>query len=185
MIIFGLGNPGKKYQFTRHNIGFIVLDKLANDFGVKFKSFPDYQEAFYEKYNLFLVKPLLYMNHSGVVVKEYLEKKGDDFLVICDDIYLPFGEIRFRKEGSDGGHKGLADIIYHLANQKFPRLRIGIGTPTNLSYTDYVLSQFSEEEKVKIPYLLEKIKGAIILFLNKGIGEAMTQFNRKNLLGKE
>ncbi|MEO0098864.1 MAG: aminoacyl-tRNA hydrolase [candidate division WOR-3 bacterium] len=182
MIFFGLGNPGRRYRLTRHNIGFLVLDFLTKEFRIKFKSFSDYEEVFLEKYNLYLVKPLLYMNNSGVVVKDYLKKREDAFLVICDDFNLPFGEIRFRKKGSDGGHQGLANIIYHLNTNNFSRLRIGISPPINLSYTDYVLSEFKKEEKEKLPFLLEKIKDALLFFLAKGIERAMTEFNRKNLL---
>ncbi len=182
MILFGLGNPGRKYHLTRHNIGFLVLDKLAKDLGVKFKSHPDYKEAFSERYNLFLVKPLLYMNNSGVIVNEYLKKRKDDFLVICDDIYLPYGEIRFKKKGSDGGHRGLANIIYYLQTQNFLRLRVGIGMPVVISYTDYVLSEFTKKEKETLPLLLKKIATALGVFLEKGIDWAMTQFNRKKLL---
>jgi PTH1 family peptidyl-tRNA hydrolase len=182
MVFFGLGNPGREYQLTRHNIGFLVLDFLARIFRCRFRFFPDYAEAYLEKEGLFLVKPLLYMNNSGVVVKEYLTKRSDSFLVICDDLNLPFGEIRFRKKGSDGGHQGLKNIIYHLNTERFPRLRIGIGGPTNLSYTAYVLSEFTKIEKEKLPCLLERISEALLLFLKEGIEKAMNRFNRKNLL---
>jgi len=185
MIFFGLGNPGRKYQLTRHNIGFLALDFLARVFHCRFRTFTDYAEAYSEKEGLFLVKPLLYMNNSGVVVKEYLAKRPDSFLVICDDLSLPLGEIRFRKKGSDGGHQGLKNIIYHLNTERFPRLRIGIGEPVNLSHTEYVLSEFNKEEKEKLPCLLEMISEALLLFLKEGIEKAMNRFNRKNLLEEE
>ncbi len=166
---------------TRHNIGFLLLDFWAREKRIKFRSFASYEEAFDEKNNLFLVKPLLYINNSGVVVKEYLGKRPDDFLVICDDVNLPFGEIRFKKRGGDGGHRGLGSIIYHLATEKFARLRIGIGKPP-ASPADYVLSEFSLEEKENLPQIFRAVADGLALFLKEGIDRAMSRFNRKRLL---
>uniref|UniRef100_A0A7V6CMM1 Peptidyl-tRNA hydrolase n=1 Tax=candidate division WOR-3 bacterium TaxID=2052148 RepID=A0A7V6CMM1_UNCW3 len=184
-IICGLGNPGKEYQFTRHNLGFLVLDSLAKDFQKGFDNYQFYACAkiFFSEKEVYLVKPLTYMNYAGVGLKEFLKNINYDlkkFLCILDDLNLPFGKIRIREKGSDGGHRGLASIIYYLATNEFARLRIGIGRPINMTATDYVLSCFSEEEKKKLPEIIEKAKKATLTFISEGIKSAMNKFN-KNL----
>jgi PTH1 family peptidyl-tRNA hydrolase len=184
-IICGLGNPGKEYQFTRHNLGFLVLDSLAKDFQKEFDNYQFYARAkiFFSEKEVYLVKPLTYMNYAGVGLKEFLKNINYDlkkFLCILDDLNLPFGKIRIREKGSDGGHRGLASIIYYLATNEFARLRIGIGRPINMTATDYVLSCFSEEEKKKLPEIIEKAKKATLTFISEGIKSAMNKFN-KNL----
>ena len=126
-IIAGLGNPGEEYSLNRHNIGFIIIDHFAE---IKKITFKKEGNSMIAKRNLYcLLKPLTYMNLSGNAI---LKHKGDinDLLVICDDIYLPFGEIRLRKSGNDGGHNGLYSIINELQTNQFCRMRIGVGLPT-------------------------------------------------------
>lgn len=180
MVCFALGNPGKKYALTRHNIGFMVADALAHKLKIKFKSGEDYQwfsKEIGEK-EITIVKPLLYMNNSGVLVKEYLAEHQEDFIVVCDDFALPFGRIRIRERGSDGGHQGLASIIYHLATNDFSRVRIGIGIPDpEISHTEYVLAKFTKEEIALLPKIIERSVDAIFCILEQGIKKAMTFYN--------
>ncbi|MEO0019387.1 MAG: aminoacyl-tRNA hydrolase [candidate division WOR-3 bacterium] len=179
MTIFGLGNPTERYALTRHNLGFMTLDTIAQLLQIRFHHIPGRflaQTVFAGK-KLLLIKPLLYMNHSGVVVKEQLTEHPDDFLVVVDDIALPFGTIRLRPKGSDGGHKGLASIIYHLGTDRFPRLRIGIGSPKEGDATEYVLSPFSNEEMKMLPNVLRRATDACLMVATCGLEKAMNQFN--------
>ncbi len=184
-IICGLGNPGREYQFTRHNLGFLVLDSLVKDFNEKFKNYQFYESAkiSFENKEVYLVKPLTYMNYSGVGLKEFLKNTSaydlNKFLCVLDDINLPFGRIKIKEKGSDGGHRGLASIIYYLETNEIPRLRIGIGKPIGMSATDYVLSEFNNEEKEKLPEIIQLAKKAILVFISEGIKSAMNKFNRK------
>lgn len=179
MTIFGLGNPGTRYAQTRHNIGFMTLDTLARHLGVKFHHQPGrfLARARCGETELLLVKPLLYMNQSGVVVKEQLTTQPDEFLVVVDDLALPFGMLRLRPRGSDGGHKGLASIIYHLNRNDFPRLRIGIGSPQRMDAVQYVLSPFTPEETKLLPEILERAANACISVVTDGLQKAMNRIN--------
>lgn len=179
MTIFGLGNPGTRYAQTRHNIGFMTLDTLARRLGVKFHHQPGrfLARARYADTELWLVKPLLYMNESGVVVKEQLTNQPDEFLVVVDDLALPFGMLRLRPKGSDGGHKGLASIIYHLNRNDFPRLRIGIGAPQEMDAIQYVLSPFTPEETKLLPEILERAANACLSVVTDGLQKAMNRIN--------
>lgn len=183
MVCFALGNPGKKYALTRHNIGFMVADALAHKLKRKFKSGEDYQwfSKEIEEKEITIVKPLLYMNNSGIIIKEYLGQTADcfkQFIVICDDFALPLGRIRIRERGSDGGHQGLASIIYHLATNDFPRVRIGIGIPgPEISHSEYVLAKFTKEEIALLPAIIERSVDAIFCILEQGIKKAMTLYN--------
>ena len=151
--VIGLGNPGKKYAPTRHNIGFIILDKFAEKNKLSFHpSKNDYyfSEGTIVSSDFFLIKPTTYMNLSGIAVLDFLSENQiplDDLLIVFDDINLPAGRIRLRKSGSDGGHNGIKSIIYHLQDDNFPRLRFGVGSDfTKGEMADYVLSKFSKEE---------------------------------------
>lgn len=186
MIVFGLGNPLPKYKDTRHNVGFMVVDKLSKKLSVRFIHHEDYYAAQTKessKMNMTLIKPMLYMNNSGIAVSEYLQSKAQDynFIVVCDDLALPLGKIRIREKGSDGGHKGLSSIIYHLATSNFPRLRIGIGqTPPEISATDYVLTKFREDEKSILNEVIDESCAALMLAEENGIKSAMNEYNPKN-----
>ena len=152
-VIFGIGNPGIRYEFTRHNAGFLLLDYLAEKFSLNFKpSTGEYLEAAgsLSEQKFSLVKPVTFVNNSGLAAKQIFEKYDlipEEFLVICDDTNLKNFEWRVRLSGGDGGHNGLSSLIYHLMSDQFPRIRIGIGTnPTDTVLSDYVLSDFSNDE---------------------------------------
>jgi len=152
-IIFGIGNPGIRYESTRHNAGFLLLDYFANKKSLSFKeSKGDHFEAEgnISNHNFLLIKPATYVNNSGIAAKQLFEKYNpspEQFLVICDDTNLKTLDFRVRLSGGDGGHNGLSSIIYHLVEEKFPRIRIGIGNnPPDTILSDYVLSEFSEAE---------------------------------------
>jgi len=152
-VIFGIGNPGIRYENTRHNAGFLLLDFLTKKLSVSFReSKGDYLEAS-GKVNgndFVLVKPVTYVNNSGISAKEIFEKYNlspEEFLVVCDDTNLNKFEWRVRLSGGDGGHNGLASIIFHLMIEQFPRIRIGIGNnPPGTALSDYVLSEFPNNE---------------------------------------
>ncbi|MGQ9677779.1 MAG: aminoacyl-tRNA hydrolase [bacterium] len=179
MTIFGLGNPGPRYARTRHNVGFMTVDILARRLGVRFHHLPGrfIAQTRYANTELLLVKPLLYMNESGVAVKEQLATRPDDFLVIVDDLTLPLGRLRLRAKGSDGGHKGLASIIYHLETKNFPRLRIGIGAPEEKNVIDYVLSPFTPEETKLLPEILQRAADSCLLVVTDGLQRTMNLVN--------
>lgn len=187
MTIFGLGNPGTNYIRTRHNIGFMTVDNIARRLGIKFHHAPGrfLARTRYAGDELLLVKPLLYMNESGVVVKEQLDARPDNFLVVVDDLALPFGQLRIRPRGSDGGHRGLASIIYHLQTTNFPRLRIGIGAPREMDAVKYVLSPFSGEELKHLPEILERATDACLTIVSEGLEMAMNRFNPAVQTAKE
>ena len=176
-IIIGLGNPGNEYQKSRHNIGFIVLDKYAS---YRKMSFVKERNTLIAKRNLFtLIKPITYMNLSGKALTPYLEYINE-MLVICDDIYLPLGEIRLRQSGSDGGHNGLYSIIDELDSINFNRMRIGVGQPANIeTLSDYVLSDFSDKEIELLKKTADFAVNLIDCFIAKGF-QAMLNFYSKN-----
>jgi PTH1 family peptidyl-tRNA hydrolase len=184
--IFGLGNPGRRYAATRHNVGFMVADALAATLGCRFRTFPDREVARrqFAGDDLVLVKPLLYMNESGVVVRRQLARKPDRILVVCDDMALPFGRLRLRPGGSDGGHKGLGSTICHLGRSDFPRLRIGIDAPAR-SYdgVDYVLEPFPKTQAALLVDVLERAADACIAVVTQGLERAMNRFNPMPAVG--
>jgi peptidyl-tRNA hydrolase, PTH1 family len=178
--IFGLGNPGPRYALTRHNVGFMVVDSLAARLGFRFRTFADREVARrqFSGDELALVKPLLFMNESGVVVRKQLERRPDRMLVVCDDMALPFGRLRLRPAGSNGGHKGLGSIISHLGRSDFPRLRVGIDAPARSSDgIDYVLEPFPQEQEVLLPEVLARAADACIAVATQGLERAMSRFN--------
>ena len=154
-LIVGLGNPGKEYQYTRHNLGFLTVQHLARQHRLRFKRSRICQglvaEGKIAKRLCYLLSPLTYMNRSGVAIKSFIAKRDvvvKDVLVICDDFQLDFGQLRLRSRGGDGGHNGLSSVIEHLATRDFTRLRIGIGRPINKEDTsDFVLTEFTPKEK--------------------------------------
>ena len=181
MTIFGLGNPGPRYALTRHNAGFMVVDTLAARLGFRFRMFTDREVAGrqFAGGQLVLVKPLLYMNESGVVVRKQLERKPDDMLVVYDDMALPFGRLRLRSSGSDGGHKGLRSIMSHLGRSDFARLRIGIDAPAHSSEgIDYVLEPFPKQQAEALSEVLERAVDACITLLTLGMQSAMNRYNQ-------
>ncbi len=184
--IFGLGNPGREYEMTRHNVGFMAVDALAEKIGFNFKpGGGDYliSSGRCAGKEILLVKPLTYMNNSGVAVKGVVERykiELKDILVICDDLNLPLGVIRIRQKGSDGGHNGLYSIIYHLKSIEFPRLRCGIGNSEKVkNIVDFVLSKFGEGEIEILNEMIAKAVDAALCFISDGILVAMNRFNRR------
>lgn len=183
-IIVGLGNPGKQYEATRHNIGFHVIDELANRLSV-----PLSQSKFNGMYGIthigaekvMLLKPLTYMNLSGeciVPMMDYFEVEDEDIVVIYDDLDLQVGKLRLRQKGSAGGHNGIKSIIQHLGTQEFNRIRIGIDRPKNgMKVPDYVLSRFSEEEIEEMRAAVKKSADACEDWISKKFLEVMNKFN--------
>ena len=188
MTIFGLGNPGSRYAFTRHNIGFMVADSLAARLGFRFRTFTDREVARrrFSGDELVLVKPLSFMNESGIVVQRQLERRPDELLVVCDDMALPFGRLRLRPAGSDGGHNGLGSIITHLGRSSFPRLRVGIDAPDRSSDgVNHVLERFPPEQEDLLPEVLERAADACIAVVTQGLERAMNRFNPMPPVGAE
>ncbi len=181
--VFGLGNPGRKYQNSRHNIGFIALDYIQNQFKIPFRPGKgDYYfaEISIDGENILLIKPHTYMNRSGLAVVQVLESFGldiKDILIVYDDFNLPFGTLRFRKKGSDGGHNGIKSILYHLETQYFDRLKIGIGDDFDNS-VEFVLTPFSEDEQKLIKPVVEEAGKGIRVWIRDGIDQAMNDYNR-------
>ena len=186
-LIVGLGNPGSKYELTRHNIGFIIADFFAASLNISFKAGKgDWLEAKGRigDEDVYLLKPLTYMNNSGMAILDFMEKTGADIkdvLVIVDDFQIPLGMIRVRKDGSDGGHNGLSSIIYHLNSDEFPRMRIGIGRNEALKkeeFIDFVLGNFDKEEIENIKNLMPDYLKCIRSFITDGLTVTMNSFNR-------
>ncbi|MEZ6093296.1 MAG: aminoacyl-tRNA hydrolase [Pirellulaceae bacterium] len=182
--IVGLGNPGKKYEGTRHNIGFECIRRLADRWGVsrfqsKFNA--EFADANVNGQRVLLVFPLTYMNLSGDAVKplmDFFRLPLSELLVICDDLALPPGKIRLRAKGSSGGQKGLKNICERLKSEEISRLRIGIGeTPENWQTPDYVLSKFSPIERETIDNALDRSVQAVESWMTTGIVATMNRFN--------
>lgn len=184
-LILGIGNIGLLYQHNRHNAGFLVLDYFAQNRSVKFKTGTgDYYicEGDLNQVHYFLIKPSTYVNNSGVAALQFLEKHKidlSDLLVVCDDVNLKMGKIRVRRNGGDGGHNGLASIIYHLNSNQFPRLRIGIGSDFNKGeLSSYVLEDFTEDEAKILMTMLKDSSFLVEAFISGGI-DALLNANSK------
>lgn len=184
-LIVGLGNPGEKYENTRHNIGFKVLDALAKEAALTFKiqKHAEIAEVKVKGRTLILVKPTTFMNLSGKALNYWMqtEKVGiDNVLVITDDISLPFGKIRIKPKGSDGGHNGLKDIQAVLNTSTYARLRFGVGNDFHPGQqANYVLGEWNKEESLDLPLRIDVAKEAVKAFASIGLGLTMTQFNNK------
>jgi PTH1 family peptidyl-tRNA hydrolase len=193
-LIAGLGNPGAKYFSTRHNIGFRVIDALAEYFTIdKFIHEEHFlaAKADYKDNVVILMKPLTYMNLSGIAIKGFYDRfeipitSLDKLLVIYDDVNIDFGTIRLRPSGSDGGQNGIKSVIYKMQSEDIPRLRIGINKQTELekikaeggSLADYVLSEFNDEETKALGKVTEACRDAVLCFIEKGIKESMNTYN--------
>ena len=182
-LIVGLGNPGKEYARTRHNVGFAVVDSLADALGIEItaKKFGGLLgQGQFKDEKLILVKPQQYMNRSGQVVATVLgfyKLSLTDVMVVADDMALEPGVVRLRAKGSAGGHNGLADIIEKLGSEEFARLRVGIGKNAFPDARDYVLSEPSKEDKELIRQGIEKAHQALICWLTDGLEKAMNKFN--------
>jgi PTH1 family peptidyl-tRNA hydrolase len=184
-VIVGLGNPGKKYASSRHNVGFVFIQSLVDKHNAKLKKRKySAKAAQVELTNgpALLVKPWTYMNRSGVVVNEIIKGAGvnlDRLLVIYDDLDIPLGEIRIRKAGGPGTHKGMASIVQEIDATAFPRIRVGIGPlPPGVDATDFVLGDFREDERKILEDCLKTAERAVDLMMRNGVDEAMNRFNR-------
>ncbi len=184
-LVVGLGNIGAEYKNTRHNIGFMILDALAKASNIFFEpnKLGDTATLKFKGRTFILVKPSTYMNLSGKAVNYYLQAekiKPENLLVITDDIALPFGTIRLKGKGSDGGHNGLKDIIRVLGNANFPRLRFGVGSNfVKGKQINHVLGKFAPEEQEQLPERLKKATEAIKSFGTIGLSRTMNEFNGK------
>ena len=185
-VIAGLVNPGREYEGTRHNVGFMTLDALADKYNidVREKAFKGLiGKGVIEGNKVILVKPQTYMNLSGECIRQvmdYYKVDPSEFIVIYDDISLVPGGIRIRKKGSAGGHNGIKNIIAHLGTQEFPRVRIGVGEkPARMDLADYVLGHFTDEDWKTMGERLETAGEIIKSFCLAGIDITMNQYNKK------
>ena len=184
-LIVGLGNIGKEYEATRHNIGFMVLDELARRWGVN--TWKNDRNALCGEYRIpekvLLLKPTTYMNLSGVAVGAYanfFNVDPQDIAVVQDDLDLPTGQVRVRRKGSAGGHNGIKSLISHIGTENFPRFRVGIGRPLpQWTVIDHVLAPFSEESQEKVQKGIKDTVKAVLGTLEVGIDKGMNQFNPK------
>ena len=194
VVIVGLGNPGKKYAKTRHNVGYRVVDELAEklkcDYHPGKGEFVAATSSFKDK-EILLAKPATFMNESGLALLDIVEKlevRLNEMLVVLDDLQIPLGALRMRPSGSDGGHNGMYSIIYHLQSDAFPRLRCGIGSeemPADKSMmADFVLSTFAANEEPVVEDMVARAAEACLSFAGDGITKTMSLFNRKGE-GKE
>jgi len=183
-LVVGLGNPGRKYRDTRHNLGYVVAAQLAGKYAtgpVKTKFQGECAEAIVEGQKALLLTPTTYMNQSCASVlaaRDFYKISAEDLLVVCDDLHLPPGRLRVRVGGSAGGQKGLEDIIRRLATDEFPRLRIGIGSPPeDWDWADFVLSKFQPEEIPLMEQAMTRAVEAVAVWARDGIQTCMNQFN--------
>ena len=181
-VIVGLGNPGEKYSETKHNFGFWIIDNILKDCSLKLRTGKgDYQ---YEKTNTcFLVKPMSYMNNSGIALAQfvnYFKISLDKILIVYDDIDLPLGIIKYKKKGGSGGHKGIESIIYQLKDDNFHRLRLGIATDEIMRPSEkYVLSSFHKSYSADVDNAMKKSFESINYYIKNGIDKTMNKFNNK------
>ncbi|MCI9040258.1 aminoacyl-tRNA hydrolase [Dubosiella newyorkensis] len=184
-IIVGLGNPGTKYENTRHNAGFMAIDRLAKKWNLDWN-----QEKFNAKFiktkqngeDVILLKPLTYMNESGFALRECLDfyKSGsEDVLILYDDVDLPVGKIRLRQKGSAGGHNGIKSIISCIFTQEFDRIRIGVGKDPKIPMVNWVLGKFKADEKNELDHALQEASEAAAYSIDHNFAQTMNQFNKK------
>jgi len=191
-VIVGLGNPGARYQWTRHNIGFRVVDRLAEINHIllskkRFKSI--YGRGQIDSQKVALLKPMTFMNRSGEAVRkavDFLQVGIEDLVVIHDDLDLPFGRLRFKRRGGDGGHQGVRSIIESMGGNAFLRLKVGIGRPPEgADPSDYVLSSFNEIEGLCLEKTISKAAESLMVMLVEGIGAAMNRYQKKGKTEEE
>ncbi|MDQ3116010.1 MAG: aminoacyl-tRNA hydrolase [Verrucomicrobiota bacterium] len=179
-LIAGLGNPGREYQRTRHNIGFMVLDRLAADARLSW-DFSAKWNAGWAKSDVIMVKPATFMNRSGeavAAIANFYKIAAAEVLVVLDDLALPLGRLRVRSQGSSGGHNGLESVIEHFGTEAIPRLRVGIGAAPSHGAVDYVLGRFFEEEQPVLDATIKRAGEAVKCAVDKGLFAAMNVFNQ-------
>jgi peptidyl-tRNA hydrolase, PTH1 family len=183
-LVAGLGNPGSEYAATRHNIGFMVVDQFAAQFGSTWeKSVPQAREdALSAKCGaVLLIKPMSFMNRSGYplfAVAHFYKIEPQQILIVLDDLALPLGRLRLRARGGSGGHNGLESIIVQFGTEEIPRLRVGIGQAPREGYVDYVLSRFFDEEKPLVRSTIGRAVDAVKCAIDNGLVSAMNTFNK-------
>ena len=186
-IIVGLGNPGKKYENTRHNAGFIAIDALAEKYGIRIEEKKHKAlcgTGVIEGVKVLLVKPQTFMNLSGESIRSVLDfyklDPEEDMMVIYDDISLAPGNIRIRKKGSAGGHNGIKSLIAHAGTQNFMRIKVGVGEkPSGWDLADYVLGHFSDDDQMKLKEVMPDITNAAVLMAQGDVDKAMNDYNAK------
>ena len=183
-LLIGLGNPGREYKNNRHNVGFMVIDRLAvrlNARGLKVQSKAIVTDAVYEDRKLILAKPQTYMNLSGQSVQglvHFYKVPLTNLMVLSDDLDLPFGAIRIRASGGAGGQRGMGSVVDSLGSKDFPRLRIGIGRPPGrMDPAAYVLQDFSRDDLKSLPEIIDHAEQAVLEFVLKGLDAAMNKYN--------
>ena len=188
-LVVGLGNPGNTYKNTRHNVGFMVLDQIAEDFSidlVKQKFDTVFGRGSVDGVEVVLAKPMAFMNRSGPQVQKiagYYRILSEDMLVVHDDIDLAFGRIKIKEKGGDGGHKGVRSIIDAFGGGNFVRLRIGVGRPeAGISAADHVLGRFKSDETKVLDQIITAARDAVVTILCKGAKEGMDRFNDKRIV---
>lgn len=186
VLVIGLGNPGKQYERTRHNVGFMVVEALAEKHRCIFRAgkgeylISDTLRLAAPEAELVLLKPLTYMNNSGLAVRhalDYFKFELAQLLVVSDDFQLPLGKLRLRLKGSEGGHNGLRSIAAHLGTQEFARLRLGIGAADAANSANYVLSPFAKLEQEELTQMIQKAANAVCDFALHGWQYVMNQYN--------
>jgi peptidyl-tRNA hydrolase, PTH1 family len=180
-LVAGLGNPGTEYAHTRHNIGFMIVDLLAHEAGLKWEKSSKADAATAKLGDALLIKPASYMNRSGQplhALAQFYKIAPEEILVVLDDFSLPLGRLRIREGGGPGGHNGLESIIVQFRTEDIPRLRIGIGPVPAEGTTDYVLSNFFEEQKPVIRSTIDRAAEAVKCAVDKGVVSAMNTFNK-------
>ncbi len=183
-LVVGLGNPGRKYSGTRHNVGFEVVAEVARRLGTekpRARFDGEVAETRIAGEKLVLLCPATYMNRSGASVlaaRDFYKLADDEILIVCDDINLPLAKLRIRVKGSSGGQKGLADVIRRLGTEELSRLRIGIGSPPEgWDAADYVLGRFTREEQAEVEPAIHRAADAAVVWAREGIDTCMNQFN--------
>lgn len=186
-LIAGLGNPGKAYEKTRHNVGFRVIEALAKKHGFEFAKHLKWKGALAKgnigEHEAVLMMPLTFMNLSGEAIApamRYLEVGLDHLLVVVDDIAIPIGQLRLRTDSSSGGHNGLKSVEERLQTNAFARLRVGVGDRSEGDLSSFVLGRFSEEEKKLVPEILGRAVESIEIWMEKGLNHAMDFANRRS-----
>jgi PTH1 family peptidyl-tRNA hydrolase len=180
-LIAGLGNPGAEYVGTRHNIGFMVVDQFAAQFGSTWERSTKWDALTAKCGDVLLAKPLSFMNRSGhplFAIAQFYKIAAEEILVVLDDFALPLGRLRIRLEGGTGGHNGIESIIVQFGSDQIPRLRIGIGAAPEQGATDYVLGRFFEEEKPLVRSTIDRAVEAVKCAIDNGVLSAMNLFNQ-------
>ncbi len=181
-LIVGLGNPGRRYSKTRHNVGFMVADNVAGEYGIELKTRASYMigKGSIEDNQVILVEPLTFMNRSGLAVKEVMKKyplEPGNLIVVHDDLDMDTGKLKIREKGSSGGHRGIESIIGNLGTREFIRVKIGIGREEEVPAEDYVLRKFGRDQISLIKDAIVRASDAIAMIIRDGVDRTMNEFN--------